>query len=218
MRGMTLSPAARKANFLTHVAASVGWMGSVVAYLALAVGGLAGKDPALARSAYLAMEFIGWSVIVPLSLAALLTGLIQSLGTEWGLFRHYWILAKFLIASVGSLILLFHMRVVGQMSGVARGTSFSTDGFGDLRIQIVVHASGGLLILMTAMVLSVYKPLGRTPYGRRMLEEPPAPPQATAAGSTRRARKTMYLLFGIIVVGVLLLLLHHLSGGGPRHH
>ena len=43
----------------------------------------------MARAAYLAMELTTWSVIVPLSLAALLTGLFQALGTEWGLFQHY---------------------------------------------------------------------------------------------------------------------------------
>ena len=41
------------------------------------------------RGAYLAMDLIGWFVIVPLSLASLLTGLVQALGTTWGLFRHY---------------------------------------------------------------------------------------------------------------------------------
>ena len=50
----------------------------------------------MVRAAFLAMESIGWFVIVPLSLAALPTGLVQSLGTEWGLFRHCWMLAKFL--------------------------------------------------------------------------------------------------------------------------
>jgi hypothetical protein len=40
------------------------------------------------------MELTTWIVIVPLSLAALLTGVVQSLGTPWGLFRHRWIVAK----------------------------------------------------------------------------------------------------------------------------
>jgi hypothetical protein len=29
-------------------------------------------------------------VVTPLAIAALLTGLMLSLGTQWGLLRHYW--------------------------------------------------------------------------------------------------------------------------------
>jgi hypothetical protein len=205
---MTMTPRIRKAAFLTHVTCSLGWLGAVVAYLSLAWGGLRGTDVELARSAYLSMERIGWSVIVPLSVATLISGLIQSLGTEWGLFRHYWITAKFLIASVGSLILLAHMRTVGQMAGFARSASLSTGDFGDIRISLVVHAVGGLLLLLSATALSIYKPWGVTPYGRR---------RGVNLVSTPVSRRAIYMVLGIIGV-VLLLLLHHVAGIGPRHH
>jgi hypothetical protein len=202
-----MTPALRKATFLAHVTASVGWLGAVVAYLVLAVTGLRGKDAELARSAYVSMELLGWAVIVPFSLAALLTGLVQSLGTEWGLFRHYWVTVKFVLASVGSVILLTHMRAVGQMSGFARTTSLAADQYGDLRVSLVVHAVGGLLLLLTATALSIYKPWGMNPYGRRE-------PQAVAADSSRKWTLTL----AVIGLVLLLLVLHHLAGGGPRHH
>lgn len=215
---MTMTPRLRKAAFLMHVTFSVGWLGSVVAYLALAISGLIGKDAMLARSAYLSMEFIGWAVIVPFSLATLLSGLVQSLGTDWGLFRHYWITVKFFLAAAGSLILLFHMRVVGQMSGVARSTSLAIGDFGDLRIQLVVHAVGGLLLLIAATVLSIYKPWGITPYGKRKQQE-----QAIAIVPTRRQsgvgkRRGLFLMIGILGVVLLFLILHHVFGGGLSHH
>jgi hypothetical protein len=206
---MTLTPRIRKAAFLTHVTCSLGWLGAVVAYLSLAWSGLRGTDVELARSAYLSMERIGWSVIVPLSVATLISGLIQSLGTEWGLFRHYWITAKFLMASVGSLILLVHMRTVGQMAGFARTASLSTGDFGDIRISLVVHAVGGLLLLLTATTLSIYKPWGMTPYGRR---------KVVNIVSTPVSRRGIYIVLGIIGVVLLLLLLHHVAGSGARHH
>jgi hypothetical protein len=103
---MTLPTLWRKAALFAHVACSVGWMGAVVAYLALALGGLRSRDLEVARSAYLSMELVGWTVIVPFSLLTLLSGLLESLGTEWGLFRHYWVAVKFLMASVGSIVLL----------------------------------------------------------------------------------------------------------------
>lgn len=214
---MLMTPRLRKVAFLAHVLFSLGWMGAVVAYLALAMSGLRTQDPAMARSAYLSMERIGWCVIVPFSLAALLSGLVQSLGTEWGVFRHYWIAAKFLMTSVSSGILLVHMRAVGQMAGFARRAVLSTEDFGDLRLSLTVHAAGGLLVLLALMALSVYKPWGLTPYGRGRL--------VLAAGGARPlnpvgtpGRRRLYLVLGIVVLILFLLLVHHLAGGGLRHH
>jgi hypothetical protein len=78
-----MAPALRKLALTAHVTFSVGWLGAVVA---LAIAGLTSQDAQLVRSVFLAMELIGGFVIVPLSLAALLTGLIQSLGTDWACF------------------------------------------------------------------------------------------------------------------------------------
>ena len=101
-----MTPRLRKVALTAHITFSVGWLGAVVAYLALAIAGLTGDDVSMARAAYLSMELIGWFVIVPFSLASLLTGLVQSLGTQWGLFRHYWILVKFLLTTGATVVLL----------------------------------------------------------------------------------------------------------------
>jgi hypothetical protein len=55
-----------------------------------------------------------WIVIVPLSLAALLTGVVQSLGTPWGLFRHRWIVAKLALTVVATVLLLVHTQPIGR--------------------------------------------------------------------------------------------------------
>ena len=46
---------------------------------------------------------------MPLCFASLFSGLVQSLGTEWGLFRHYWVLFKLLINVLPTALLLLHM-------------------------------------------------------------------------------------------------------------
>lgn len=152
-----MTPRLRKFAFTAHVTFSVGWLGAVAAYLAPATAGLASQDAEMVRAAYVTMDLIVRFVIVPCSLAALLTGLVQSLGTEWGLFRHYWILVKFLLTIGAVIVLLLHMPT---LSRVAEMTLASAD-FGALRIQLLVHAAGGLLVLLTATALSVYKPWGR---------------------------------------------------------
>jgi hypothetical protein len=86
--GMLMPSGVRKFALTTHVTSSVGWFGAVAAFLALAVVGVLSADAQTVRSAYLAMEPITWLVIVPLCVAASLTGVVQGLGTTWGLFRY----------------------------------------------------------------------------------------------------------------------------------
>jgi hypothetical protein len=168
---MTMTPGLRKFALTAHVTSSVGWLGAVAGFLALAVAGLTRQDAQMVRAAYLAMELTAWFVIVPLSLASLLTGLVQSLGTTWGLFRHYWVLAKLLIAILSSIVLLLHMRPISLIAGVAAETALSSADLRGLRIQLVADAGAALLVLLVATTLSVYKPRGMTRYGRRKQHE-----------------------------------------------
>jgi hypothetical protein len=76
---MILTPGLRKFALTAHVTSSVGWLGAVAGFLALAIAALSSQDDQVVRAAFLVMELLGWSVLVPLSFASLLTGLIQSL-------------------------------------------------------------------------------------------------------------------------------------------
>ena len=113
------------------------------------------------------MELLGWVLIVPLSFASLLTGVVQALGTPWGLLRHYWVLIKLLITPLSTLVLLVHMQPIEELAEVARHTFMSQADLSEMRVQIVVDAAAGALVLLVATALSVYKPRGLTPYGQR---------------------------------------------------
>ena len=228
-----MTPRLRKFTLTAHITFSVGWLGAVVAYLALAIVGLTTHDAQMMRAAYLSMEMIGWFVIVPFSLATLLAGLIESLGTPWGLFRHWWVLVKFMLTTGATIVLLRHMQAVSRMSGIAAETTLSSADFRVLRIQLVVHAGGGLLVLLAATTLSVYKPWGMTPYGRRKQHEPRKVSQADLPshrdsrdaasvgpdwGSTTSTPCWVYVV-GFHAIGlVLLFVVLHLIGGGLRGH
>ena len=166
---MTARPRLRKFVLTSHVVSSVGWLGAVAVFLALGVVGLTSQDPQVVRAVYLAMESAGWFVLVPLSLASLLTGLVQSLGTKWGLFRHYWILVKLLMNVVATIVLLLYMQTLSYLADVA---AQSGGDLSDLRSPSpVLHAGIGLLLLLVAATLSVYKPRGMTRYGQRKQNE-----------------------------------------------
>jgi hypothetical protein len=169
---MTLTPRLRKFALTAHVASSVGWLGAVVAFMALAVAGLRSQDAQLVRASYLVMELTGWFVLVPFSLASLLSGLVMSLATPWGLFRHYWVLFKLLINLLATIVLLLYMQTLGYLAGVAATTALSSDELSGLRNPSpLLHAGAALLLLLVATTLSVYKPRGVTPYGWRKQQE-----------------------------------------------
>jgi len=165
---MTMPPGVRKLALTAHLVVSVGWIGAVVAYLALGVSAVTSQDSQTVRAAWIAMEVIGWHAIVPLALAALLTGLVMSLGTPWGLFRHYWVLISLVLTLVSNVVLLLHMPSVSSTADVVRQSDaarLGTQG-GDL-----LHPSLGLLVLLVITVLNVYKPRGLTAYGWRKQHE-----------------------------------------------
>ena len=161
---MTMTPGFRKFVLTAHVASSVGWLGAAAGFLALAVAGQTSQDAQMARAAYLAAEPITRFVLVPLSLASLLTGIVQSLGTPWGLFRHYWILPKLLLTVLATVILVQYTQTVSYFAGVVAETTLSSDDLVGLR-SYLLHSGVGLLVLLATTSLSVYKPRGMTRYG-----------------------------------------------------
>ncbi|HET9832158.1 MAG TPA: hypothetical protein VFP91_10625, partial [Vicinamibacterales bacterium] len=116
---MLMTPNVRKLALATHVTSSVGWFGAVTAFLSLAIVGLTSSNAQTVRAVYIAMEVTTWGVIVPFSFASLATGLVQSLGTTWGLFRYYWIVAKLALTVVATIILLVHTQPIGRVAAVA---------------------------------------------------------------------------------------------------
>src|SRR5882724_1658914 len=162
---MTMTPGQRKFALTAHVTSSVGLLGSIAAFLALAVAGVISEDGQMIRAAYLAMDLIARFVIVPLAVASLLTGLIQSLGTPWGLVRHWWVLVKLLLTVFATTILLIKMELIGYAARLAAEVTLDRADLGAVGVQLMVHAAGGLLVLLVPAVLSVYKPAGLTRYG-----------------------------------------------------
>lgn len=174
---MTMAPRLRDLMLTVHVTSSVGFLGAVAAFLALAVAGLTSRDAQMVRAAYLAMELITWFVVVPLCFASLLTGVVQSLGTPWGLFRHHWVLVKLSLTLFSTIALLVHTQPISYVAGVAAGTALSNADLRGLRVQLVVASSIALLVLLVTTALSIYKPRGVTRYGWRKQQEQRALPQ-----------------------------------------
>jgi uncharacterized membrane protein len=210
---MIMTPRLRKLALTAHVTSSVGWLGAVAGFLALAIAALRSQGPETVRASYSAMELTGWYVIVPFCVASLITGLVMSLGTPWGLFRHYWVLVKFLITVISALILFGFTQTLTSLGEMAADPTLSMGELGNLKQSPVLHSGGGLLAIFVATMLAVYKPWGMTPYGRRKRDTAVVHDYGSAISIPWR----LYLLLGIISL-VLLFLVIHLINGGPRGH
>lgn len=160
-----MTPRLRKFALTAHVVASVGWLGAVVCVLALAVTGLVSDDAETVRAVYPALEVTAWLVLLPFALASLLTGIVQSLGTKWGLFRHYWVVVKLVINVLATVVLLLYTETLAYLADEAAMTDVALS---ELRsLSPVLHAGAALLLLVVATVLAFFKPSGMTPYGWR---------------------------------------------------
>ena len=163
---MIMSPRLRKFTLAAHIALSVGWVGAVAGYIALDVAAASSQDASTLRACYLAMGLIAWYVIVPLALASLLTGLVMSLGTRWGLFRHYWVLISLLLTMIATVVLLVQTQTIGYFATAAADPATSGRDLRSLE-STLVHSVGGTVVLLVVLVLNVYKPRGMTRYGWR---------------------------------------------------
>lgn len=161
-----MGPGARKLLLILHVTSSVGWLGAVAAFLALAIVGLVGDDAQNVRAAYLAMGPITSFVIVPLAVASLLVGIVQSLATPWGLIRHRWVVAKLVLTALATGLLLLHRHPIATAVQMASVPTFNAEDLGHLRIQLVADASAAVVVLVATTVLAIYKPWGRTKWGK----------------------------------------------------
>jgi len=167
-----MSPRLRKLALTAHVGSSVGWLGAVAAFLVLAIAGLTTDDPEVAGGVYIATDLLTWFVLVPLALASLLTGVVQSLGSPWGLFRHYWVLAKLILTAVATVVLLLQTGGIADLGAQAAEGTLAVGQGGNARASLVLHAAGGFVVLVLTTVLAIYKPPGRTRYGQRKSDDP----------------------------------------------
>lgn len=163
---MIMSPRLRTFTLTVHLTFSIGWVGAVLAFLGVAVASVTSRDVQMVRGSCIAMGLMLSYVIVPLAFAGLLSGLVLSLATKWGLFRHYWVIFKFLLTVVATVVLLQQMDPIGHVAAIAADPTASLADLGGTK-RALIHAAGGLVVLLIVQVLGVYKPRGLTRYGWR---------------------------------------------------
>jgi hypothetical protein len=164
---MEMSASVRRLVLTAHVTVSVGWIGALAGFLVLAIFGVVSDDALTVRSCYLAMDVVNRFVVVPAALLALGTGIIQAMGTPWGLLRHYWVVLKLVIIAAATVLLLGKTGAISEIARISGESALAGSDLWGLRLSILGHAVGGLAVLLWAMVLGMYKPRALTPLGQR---------------------------------------------------
>lgn len=188
----------RKFGLTVHLIVSVGWVGAVAAFLLLALSALT-SDGTTSRAAYIAMEVVGRGALLPLSVGALTSGIVQSLGTKWGLFKHYWVLVKLVLTVFATAALFLHQfTAVTEAARLASQAVVSQTSLPlrQLGLQLRADAGLALLVLVTITAIAVYKPWGLIGHVSRSL------------------RLFLAAITALLVAFVAL----HLSGRSPHQH
>jgi hypothetical protein len=154
-RRLHLGKRGRRGLLIAHVLSSVAWFGIAVFVLFLLVVARSTGDPDYARAVYRMVETSIW-LSVPMAAVSGITGLALGLGTPWGVAKHWWVVLKE-IAFV-PLVVTDLLVIAPSAHDLARG---GTAGF-------LEPAIGHCVVLALATVVSIVKPFGRTPRGRRV--------------------------------------------------
>lgn len=159
-----LSPGVYRLLLAAHVVVSGAWLGITFAKIVLGVAAVTSSTPNASRPLYLSMEAVD-VVFPPTAIATLVTGILLSLGTKWGLLEYYWVTTK-LVLTVG--VVVTGIALVDRL--ILRSTSAPyPEGVGDGAVLGVPSApallislsAAHVLMLGVATVLSVYKPWGK---------------------------------------------------------
>lgn len=177
-----LTGRSRKALVVFHVVAAACWTGVALMMSAVGISALTSDDISYVAVAYQVMEIFDVNLLAWLNFAATLSGVAVGMCTQWGVVRYWWVATKLAI----SLVILFSAFtwIHGPLEAAAAEAEHlvATGGSpADLTTSPVLIAAGfgfAFSQLLVAMLLSLYKPGGRTPLGRRAVER------------TRRARVT----------------------------
>jgi hypothetical protein len=165
------SPATFKLLLTTHVIVSVGWLGVVIAKIVLKIIAMTTSDPASFDALVFAAGRLSFA-FPPLAIATIVTGVLLSIGTKWGLIQHYWVATK-IVLTFGVIITAVQLgtRIPQPRSQVVDNSRFLGLPASPMALLFALTIAH-LVMLMIATILSTHKPWGKTWFGRRKAVQP----------------------------------------------
>lgn len=171
-----LSKGWRRAVLAVHVLCGVGWLGLDLALVVLLVVARAAGTDADESAAERAVALVVPWLVPVLAAGMLLSGLLLGWGTQWGLLSHTWVVVKLVIGV--AITALVYLRLVPQVFGVVvdpkggeehlAGPATAVRDALDRAAEVpLLPPLVSFTVLGVALVLSFWKPGGRTPWAER---------------------------------------------------
>jgi hypothetical protein len=159
----------RKWLLVLHVLCGVGWMGVDIALFLLLLNARTTSSATEAITGYTAVALIVSAAVPALCLGVLATGLLLGWGTTWGLIRHWWVFLKLLL-SLAMTVLVFAalLPAIHSIADIARLPTAEAvrNHLGPVGVQLLFPPAVSFLLLGVALILSIFKPRGLTPWAR----------------------------------------------------
>ncbi|GAP99996.1 DUF2269 family protein [Leptolyngbya sp. NIES-2104] len=148
-----------------HIASGGLWFGTALCSVVLALSFRSLNDGDGIYGINTARNLLGEFVIVPSAILSVVTGALLCAFTNWGFFKHFWVMAKQLVTLilivVGSVWLGPWTKEMTAISEVARSQALQNPSY--LSLQSVVAIGGALqtLALLIIIAISTVKPWGK---------------------------------------------------------
>ncbi|PYI53865.1 hypothetical protein [Paenibacillus flagellatus] len=155
----------KKALLTLHIVFSGILLGCMVVFLILNITAAATSDPRVFQACYTVMLVLARSSVRASTIGAVVTGVLLSVLTHWGLVRYYWIIAKELLTllsiGVGLVgIYVWSLRAF-ELSETAGMNALHDPGFLANRLYLFTGVALQIVSLVALLALSVFKPWGK---------------------------------------------------------
>ncbi len=157
---------------LVHIASAGAWIGMDIVLGVLVFTALFSDSGATKALSYQALELFAIWPLFATGLICLLSGIVLSLGTKYGLVKFWWVAVKLVLNVVLSSLVLFALRP-GVLAAAEQGRDYLAGGAVPSMPDLIFPPIVSTMALLFAFVLSVYKPWGR-------IRRNPARPTRTA--------------------------------------
>lgn len=166
MSGNRINRRWRRIWLVAHILSVSAWIGIDVMVAVLVGTSLASDDPKVVGLCFQALAYVVWPMLSA-AVATLITGVILGWGTVHGIVKQKWVLTKLIINLVLTTLIVIALQP-GIDEVAARGADLVAGRTTDMAAGDMVYPPVvSLVTLSFAVVLSVFKPWGRTRWGKR---------------------------------------------------
>ncbi|MDR6549988.1 hypothetical protein [Paenibacillus qinlingensis] len=161
----TMSLMNKKWLLSLHIVFSAIMLGTSVTFLILSITAVSTQDSVLVLACYKAMHVLSGSSVRASLIGTVVTGVLLSVRTHWGLVKYNWIIVKEILTLIAIVLGPFGMYV-WTLKGITLLTDVGIEGVNQgayvtNTVYLFIGIGLQLLSLLAMFVLSVFKPWGK---------------------------------------------------------